>query len=89
MSVTPGNVTIDLREIAPSARQEFKPRILSAFENLAVGCTLSILNDHDPVPLRYLFHSEYGGEFEWEYSESGPVDWKIDITRVKPRPAHD
>ena len=83
MTTITENVTLDLREIVPAARQEFKSRIFSAFESLGVGNTLTIINDHDPIPLYNQFCAEYEGEFEWVYGEKGPVDWKIDITRIK------
>lgn len=80
MSTTTDSVTLDLREIVPAARHG---KIFSTFESLEVGKTLSIINDHDPKPLYYQFCAEYEGEFEWVYCEKGPVDWKVDITRVK------
>ena len=73
-------VTLDLRDIVPLARHD---KIFSAFENLDVGQILSITNDHDPKPLYYQFSAEYEGEFEWTYRVEGPVEWKVDIKKVK------
>jgi uncharacterized protein (DUF2249 family) len=80
MSTAPNDVTLDLREIVPFARHD---KIISTFENLEVGRTLTIINDHDPKPLYYQFCAEYEGEFSWTYCEQGPVNWKVDITRIK------
>ncbi|MHB9030850.1 MAG: DUF2249 domain-containing protein [Candidatus Latescibacterota bacterium] len=82
MSNSAGDVTLDLRDMVPRARHE---KIFSTFESLGVGSVLSIINDHDPKPLYYQFAAEYEGEFEWVYRERGPVDWKVDIARVKER----
>lgn len=56
--------------------------ILSAFDNLAPGLTMMIVNDHDPRPLRYQFEAERAGEFEWRYLEEGPSAWRVAISRT-------
>lgn len=33
----------------------------------------SVLDDHDPKPLRYQFEAEHAGQFTWEYLERGPT----------------
>ena len=38
-----------------------------------------LINDHDPKPLYYQFAAEHAGEFVWEYSEKGPIDWRVRI----------
>lgn len=47
--------TIDLREIPPPERH---PLIHDAFDDLAPGETLEIVNDHEPKPLFYEFQAE-------------------------------
>ncbi|WP_262177377.1 DUF2249 domain-containing protein [Haloarcula laminariae] len=47
--------TLDLRDVPPSERH---PKIHSAFEDLASGERLEIVNDHDPQPLFYEFQAE-------------------------------
>ena len=47
--------TLDLRETPPKERH---PKIHAAFENLAAGKTLRIVNDHEPKPLFYEFQAE-------------------------------
>lgn len=47
--------TFDVRDIPPSNRH---PKIHAAFEELAAGGTLTIVNDHEPKPLVYEFQAE-------------------------------
>lgn len=46
---------LDLREIPPPERH---PKIFDAFEELARGDALTIVNDHDPKPLYYQMDAE-------------------------------
>jgi len=83
MSTTEGfKTTIDVRSIAPRERH---PLIFSTFDGLAPGEGLLLVNDHDPKPLFYQFHSESRGEFTWDYLEQGPEVWRVRIGKaVKP-----
>lgn len=47
--------TLDLREIPPPERH---PRVFAAFEDLAPGEVLELVNDHDPKPLFYEMQAE-------------------------------
>lgn len=71
--------TVDVRTIVPRDRH---PLIFGTFAELAPGEALLLVNDHDPKPLYYQFQAEYGGEFNWEYLESGPDVWRVRIGRV-------
>ena len=44
---------------------------------------MGILNDHDPVPLRYQFMAEFPGMCQWEYLERGPDDFRVKILKLK------
>jgi len=58
--------------------------IFKIFEELALGETMELINDHDPRPLYQEFMMKFPEQFEWEYLEQGPEIWKIGITkRVK------
>lgn len=46
---------LDLREIPPPKRH---PKIFEAFEELASGETLTLVNDHNPEPLYYQMAAE-------------------------------
>ncbi len=72
------STTIDVRTIVPRERH---PLIFSTFEALAPGESFELVNDHDPVPLRYQFEAEHDGAFSWDYLEQGPV-WRVRIGRT-------
>ena len=71
---------LDLRSMQFSERHE---KIFDMLENLSLGETLRITNDHDPKPLRYMLEAEYNGQFEWAYEKQGPADWIVKIKRIK------
>ncbi len=58
------------------------PVILDTWKEMGVGDILRIINDHNPMPLQYLFQGEFGGQFEWSYEKEGPDEWVIAIKRV-------
>ncbi|MHB8363254.1 MAG: DUF2249 domain-containing protein [Vulcanimicrobiaceae bacterium] len=70
---------LDVRVIEPRYKH---PTIHSRLEALAAGETLQIVNDHDPRPLRFEIDHDRPGVFAWNYVESGPEVWRVDITRV-------
>ncbi len=71
--------TVDVRTIAPRDRH---PLIFGAFHALAPGEEFFLVNDHDPKPLYYQFQAEHGGQFLWDYVESGPEVWKVRIGKT-------
>jgi regulator of cell morphogenesis and NO signaling len=79
------NLILDVREIEPQLKH---PSIFSAFDQLQTGGILTLVNDHDPLPLYYQFRSIRPGIFDWEYVESGPVEWKINITKCEEEPVY-
>ena len=46
---------LDVRDLPPAERH---PTIHAAFDDLASGETLTIVNDHEPKPLFYEFQAE-------------------------------
>jgi uncharacterized protein (DUF2249 family) len=70
---------LDVRVIPP---REKHPAIFQTFDALQPGERFVLVNDHDPFPLRYQFQAERTGEFGWEYLESGPTVWRVEISRV-------
>jgi len=70
---------LDVREMPPRERH---PTILDTFGALAPGEAFELVNDHDPMPLRYQFEAEMPGRFTWEYLEEGPEDWRVRIGRT-------
>ncbi len=61
--------------------REKHPTIFRRFDELQPGASLIIHNDHDPKPLYYQMLGELGNIFTWEYTEQGPVWWKVIITK--------
>ncbi|AWK52580.1 hemerythrin [Clostridium beijerinckii] len=58
-----------------------KSVIFKAFEELALGETMELINDHDPRPLYQQFMMKFPEQFEWEYLKQGPEIWRIGITK--------
>jgi uncharacterized protein (DUF2249 family) len=57
--------------------------IIRAWLELAVGDHFILLNDHDPVPLRYQFAAEWPDAFSWEHLVKGPDEFRVKITKLK------
>ena len=71
-------IQLDVRVIPP---REKHPTIFRAFDGLASGDALVLVNDHDPRPLRYQLLAERPDTFEWTYLEEGPDVWRVRIDR--------
>lgn len=70
---------LDVRAEEPKRRHEL---IFETFADLPVGQAYTLVNDHDPKPLRYQFEAENAGEFSWQYLEQGPEVWRVRIGRA-------
>ncbi len=71
------SATIDVRPIEPRDKHT---RIFALVDDLSAGETLTIINDHDPVPLKYQLEAEHPGQFTFNYVESGPTQWILEVT---------
>lgn len=72
---------LDVRDIEPKNKH---PRIFETFDGLEPDGSFVIVNDHDPVPLKYQFEAERGEEaFGWEYLDEGPEVWRVRITKTQ------
>jgi uncharacterized protein (DUF2249 family) len=69
---------LDVRVLPP---REKHPAIFARFDALEKGESFVLVNDHDPVPLRYQFAAERPGGFSWDYLEQGPEVWRVRIAR--------
>jgi uncharacterized protein (DUF2249 family) len=78
---------LDVRPIPPRQKH---PTIHETLRALAEGGTLRLINDHDPRPLRFELDADYPEIFGWEYVESGPEIWRVDISKraAMPPAAH-
>lgn len=70
---------IDVREIPHGQRH---PRIFARWARLAPGDGFTLVNNHDPKPLRREFEATHPGAFTWDHVESGPEQWRVRIGRV-------
>jgi uncharacterized protein (DUF2249 family) len=69
-------------DVRPIAKPDKHPQIFAAFEALAVGESLLLINNHDPRHLREEFETEFAGGFGWAYIEPGPSTWRIRISKL-------
>jgi uncharacterized protein (DUF2249 family) len=76
MSTSP--LELDVRAIAPRDKH---PAIFRAFDGLASGQAMVLINDHDPRPLRYQLMAERPESFDWLYEAEGPEVWRVRISR--------
>ena len=71
---------LDLRDAKPSERHA---QIVNAFQQLTAGEAILLVNDQDPKPLFIQFRSIFGDSFFWDYVETGPEVWQVQIGLVK------
>ncbi len=69
---------LDVRVIPP---REKHATIFKTFGALQPDESFVLINDHDPVPLRYQFEAQHNGQYSWEYLEQGPETWRVRIGR--------
>lgn len=69
---------LDVRVIPP---REKHPTIHRRLSELKSGEALTIINDHDPRPLRFEIEADYPQQFEWNYLEQGPEIWRVEIRK--------
>lgn len=67
---------LDIRTVPP---REKHPTIFKMFDALAPGEAFTLINDHDPFPLRHQFNATRTNQFDWTYVESGPEVWRVQI----------
>lgn len=69
-------IELDIRVVPP---REKHPTIFRTFDALKPGEAFTLINDHDPAPLRYQFEATRAGHYAWTYLEQGPVVWRVSI----------
>jgi uncharacterized protein (DUF2249 family) len=77
-STTPA--TVDIRRLGACADR--KALVLAAFDALAHGESLVVVNDHLPNGLRKHFEEHRPGAFGWAALETGPEVFRVEITRT-------
>lgn len=89
MNSTPSIHDAATLDVRPIPCREKHARIFQRWDELATGAHFILLNDHDPIPLRYQFEAEYPGAYSWDYVERGPEEFRVRITKLQtttPRP---
>ncbi len=71
---------LDVRIIPP---REKHPTIHQKLDELSAGSALTIINDHDPRPLRFELEADHPGQYDWTYLEQGPDTWRVEIRKTK------
>jgi uncharacterized protein (DUF2249 family) len=79
-TASPHTETIDIRQLGACADR--KARVLSAFDALAPGARLAVVNDHMPNGLRAHFEARRPGAYEWHVLEAGPAVFRVEIARL-------
>ncbi len=72
-------IELDVRVIPPRDKH---PTIFRTFDGLAKGEAFTLINDHDPFPLRHQFEATRKGQFNWTYVEQGPSVWRVSIGKT-------
>lgn len=78
-SLAPSGKELDLR---PTPRPRRHSTVFHAFDQLAVGESFFIVNDHDPRPLRMQLEEARPGQMRWEYLVQGPSEFRIQVTKA-------
>ena len=71
--------TLDIRTLGGCTDR--KACVLSAFDALAAGDNIVVVNDHLPRGLLAHFEEQRPGRFEWTPLEEGPVVFRVQITK--------
>lgn len=78
-AVVDPQAVLDVRPIPPRSKHT---QIFERWLNLPIGDHFVLLNDHDPVPLRYQFEALFPKAFTWDYLEAGPDEFRVKITKL-------
>ncbi|MCC6343586.1 MAG: DUF2249 domain-containing protein [Bryobacterales bacterium] len=78
-ALAPNGRALDLRE---TPRERRHSTVFYAFDQLAVGESFFLINDHDPQPLRAQMEQLRPGELSWAYEARGPYEFRIKVSRV-------
>ena len=74
----PSEGLLDVRSLPAPQRHHL---IFARLAELAPGEALTLVNDHDPKPLRYQLEATEPGRYGWKYLEEGPQAWRVRIQR--------
>ncbi|MEO8593143.1 MAG: DUF2249 domain-containing protein [Candidatus Solibacter sp.] len=80
-ALAPSGQMLDLRQ---TPRERRHSTVFYAFDNLAVGESFLLVNDHDPKPLHAQMEQLRPGELAWAYEVQGPSEFRIKVSRIAP-----
>lgn len=83
-ALSPRGQTLDLRQ---TPRERRHSTVFYALDNLAVGESFLLVNDHDPQPLHAQMEQLRPGELSWAYEVQGPSEFRIKVSRIAPSTA--
>jgi uncharacterized protein (DUF2249 family) len=72
-------LVLDARQIPHAIRHA---TIFGALDSLAIGISLDLIANHNPLPLLAQLDERRPGAFETRYLEEGPDSWTLRLTRV-------
>ena len=75
---------LDVRVLPPPKKHI---TIHEMLDKLAPGEALRITNDHDPRPLKFELDHDQPNTYSFNYLESGPATWLVDIVKSAETPA--
>lgn len=70
---------LDVRSLPTWERH---PRIRTTFEALDEGTALTVVTDHEPRPLRFMFEQSYPERFVWLQRQLGIARWEVELRRT-------
>lgn len=80
-NLTATDKVLDVRLIPCSIKHGL---IIKQWLELPVGDHFILLNDHDPVPLRYQFAAQWPNAFTWQHLVNIPGEARVKITKLTP-----
>ncbi|OAV62370.1 DUF2249 domain-containing protein [Enteractinococcus helveticum] len=69
---------IDVRAVPPPQRHHL---VFDAYAQLAVGESLTVINDHEPRGLKDEFDREFAGSFSWDPLPQVAQEYRVRITK--------
>lgn len=71
--------TVNATEYPPQQKHKV---IFETYRHLQANESMLLINDHDPVPLRFQMESMFPEQFTWDYLEQGPEMFRVKITKI-------
>ena len=81
LQATPNEV--DLRNLPSTLRHK---SVLRLARGLSVGTAFVFVTDRNPEPFYYQLQTQHRHEFFWNYLDSGPAFWRVQIGRLQNPP---